>query len=416
MQQKTVLANGIRVVTEEMPHFRSVSTGFWINVGSRDEAGPEKGITHFIEHMLFKGTSRRNALEIAKQLDAVGGYANAFTSKENLCLHAKVLDRQLPLVVDILTDILLHSTYDPVEIDRERQVILQEISMVEDTPDDYVHILFQRDLFAGNPLAFPIYGEPQTVAAIQRRDMLAYLNQLLDPQRIVVAAAGRIEHQRFLDLIGPLLEQLPATALTPDRVPPVLRAHATTITKDLEQVHICLGFEGCSQADPDRFVGHLLNALLGGSMSSRLFQEVREKRGLAYSVFSFLNSHEDSGVAGVYAAVAPALVEQTLSVIRRELDALIARPIPVEELEAAKQYLKGSIVLNTESTDSRMNRIAKNELTFGRFVALEEIDALIDAVTPEAILAWLSARYRPQQCALLLFGPVGAEPAQALAD
>jgi len=277
-----------------------------------------------------------------------------------------------------------------------------------------VHILFQRDLFAGNPLAFPIYGEQQTVAAIQRRDILAYLNQLLDPQRIVVAAAGRVEHERFLDLIGPLLEQLPTTTLTPDRMPPVLRAHATTITKDLEQVHICLGFEGCSQADPDRFVGHLLNALLGGSMSSRLFQEVREKRGLAYSVFSFLNSHEDCGLAGVYAAVAPDLVEQALSVIRRELDALIARPIPADELEAAKQYLKGSIVLNTESTDSRMNRIAKNELTFGRFVALEEIDALIDAVTSEAILAWFSARYRPQQCALLLFGPVSDDQARAL--
>lgn len=406
MQEKTVLANGIRIVTEQIPYFMSVSTGIWINIGSRDETEHEKGLTHFVEHMLFKGTRNRNALEIAKQLDGVGGFANAFTSKENVCLHAKVLHPELPLVVDILSDILLNSIYDSDEIERERQVILQEINMVEDTPDDFVHILFQRELFSGNPLAFPIYGEEKTVAAIQRRQILDYLTRLLDPQRIVVAAAGKVDHQHFVDLIGPRLQQLPQRSRTIQRTPPVWKPSNHTVEKDLEQVHICLGFPGCSHADPDRFACHLFNAVLGGSMSSRLFQEVREKRGLAYSVYSFMNSHEDTGLSGIYAGVAAGLVEQTLEVIRRELVALTSRPIPSEELAAAKQYLKGSIYLNTESTDSRMNRIAKNELTFGRFVPLEEIEAMIDAVASEAIMTWLRDRFEPANTAFLLYGPV----------
>ncbi len=406
MYNKTVLANGIRIVTEKIPYVMSVSTGIWIDVGSRDEAQHERGITHFIEHMLFKGTERRNALDIAKALDGVGGFANAFTSKENVCLHAKVLHWHLPLVVDILTDILLNSTFASEEIDRERQVILQEINMIEDTPDELVHILFQRDFWAGSPLGYPIYGDETTVAGIDRPQIVDYIRRNFLPQRIVIAAAGNLEHQRFVDLVSPLVEQLNGRHADLGRRRPQPSPRRQVINKDLEQVHLCLGVEGSSNVDPDRFAGHLLNVVLGGSMSSRLFQEIREKRGLAYSVYSFLTSHQDTGLLGIYAGVAPELVDQALEVIRRELKRLAQEPISHRETQAAKEYLKGNIYLNAESTDSRMNRIAKNELIFNRFVPFEEIEALVDAVTPEAVMQWAAGRFVDDRLALMLFGPV----------
>jgi predicted Zn-dependent peptidase len=409
LYEKTVLSNGIRVVTEKIPYVHSVSTGIWINAGSRDEQEGEKGITHFIEHMLFKGTKKRSALDIAKELDAVGGFANAFTSKENVCFHAKVLDRHLPLVVDVLTDLVLNSVFDEREIEREQQVILQEIRMIEDTPDEYIHILFQEMYWKGNPLGLPIYGSAESIRHIDRDRILSYLSKAFDPNRIVITAAGNLEHLEFVDLIAPSMEKLNHPQSFLSRETPLDQPQVLVIPKDLEQVHLCLGIPGTPQVDDRRFSCYLLNAILGGSMSSRLFQEIREKRGLAYSVYSFANSHEDTGLLGVYAGVSPDNTRETLRVIRDQLVLLGRDSILESELSAAKEQLKGSMYLNAESTDSRMNRLAKNEMLFGRYVPFEESEEKIDAVTAEQTQEWFRTVFQPDRLALVLLGPTGTD-------
>jgi predicted Zn-dependent peptidase len=406
LYQKTVLDNGIRIVTEKIPHFYSVSTGVWINVGSRDELEAERGITHFVEHMFFKGTEHRSALDIAKELDAVGGFANAFTSKEQVCLHAKVLDSHLPLVVDILTDIFLNSVFDPLEIDRERQVILQEISMVEDTPDEYVHVLHQELFWQGNPLGCAIYGTAETVQAACRDDILRYMGRTFHPSQIVIAAAGNVDHQAFVDLLAPRMGALNGSSATARRQPPACHHLVQVIPKNLEQVHLCLGWPGCSSLEDERFAAHLLNVVLGSSMSSRLFQEVREKRALAYSVYSFVNSHVDTGMMGVYAGTGTQQLQEALDIIHDELIRITREPISETELRAAKEHFKGSMYLNAESNDSRMHRLTKNEFLFGRYVPFDEIEAKIENTTSQSIQEWFCSAFQKDKLGLLLLGPV----------
>jgi predicted Zn-dependent peptidase len=419
LQEKTVLPNGIRILTERIPHFHSVSMGIWVNVGSRDERTQERGITHFIEHMLFKGTGKRNARDIARELDAVGGLVNAFTSKEQVCFHAKVLHPHLPLVVDVLTDIFLNSVFAPDEIEREQQVIVQEIRMIEDTPDEYIHILFQEMFWQDNPLGLPIYGTLEGVEGLNRERILDYVSRMFQPERIVVAAAGNLEHHRFLDLVGPSLETLNHPKPLHRRQVPDDHHHLKIIPKDLEQVHLCLGMHGPAQTDENRFLCHMLNVVLGGSMSSRLFQEIRENRGLAYSIYSFLNSHEDTGLFGIYAGIAAENVQETLAIIEEQLSVLVREPIPEAELQAAQEYLKGSMYLNAESTDSRMNRLAKNEYLFGRYVPFEEVEQRIDQVTAGSVLEWFQEVCEPPRLALMLLGPVDSnevERAESVLD
>lgn len=416
MYQKTTLPNGIRILTEKMPYFHSVSTGIWVSVGSRDEKDDERGITHFFEHMLFKGTQRRSAQDIAKELDAVGGFSNAFTSKEQVCFHAKVLDRHLPIVVDVLTDIFRNSVFDPQEIEREQQVILQEIRMIEDTPDDYVHVLFQDMFWKDNPLGLPIYGSAESVEGTSREKILSYVSSTFQPERIIISAAGNLDHDRFVDLVAPSMETLNHPQQTLHRETPVNHPLVRVIPKDLEQVHICMGMQGTSQVEENRFACHLLNVVLGSSMSSRLFQEIREKRGLAYSIYSFATSHEDTGFMGIYAGVGPENVQETLKVVHEQLSELAATPIPADELQAAKEYLRGSMYLNAESTDSRMNRLAKNEFLFGRYVQFEEIEECINKVTSEQIQEWFKGIYQPERLAMLLYGPVEADLTEELSD
>ena len=412
MYQKTVLPNGIRILTERIPHFHSVSMGIWVNVGSRDEQAQERGITHFIEHMLFKGTVKRSAKDIARELDAVGGFANAFTSKEQVCFHAKVLHPHLPLVVDVLTDIFLNSVFAPVEIAREQQVIVQEIRMIEDTPDEYIHILFQEMLWKDNPLGVPIYGTVEAVERINRELIQQYLSRMFQPTKIVIAAAGNLDHQHFIDLVAPVMEKLnhPRTPLV--RQAPTIHHDLQVIPKDLEQVHLCLGMRGPCQSEESRFLCHVLNVVLGSSMSSRLFQEIREKRGLAYSIYSFVNSHEDTGLFGIYSGVAEEQVPETLKIIGEQLSILRKHPIPEIELKAAKEYLKGNMYLNAESTDSRMNRLAKNEFLFGRYVPYEEVEQKIDEVTAVSAQKWFEEVYQPSQIALMLLGPAAQDPGE----
>ncbi|MDR3568542.1 MAG: pitrilysin family protein [Syntrophobacteraceae bacterium] len=406
MYRKTVLGNGIRVVTEKIPFAHSVSTGIWVNTGSRDEKPHERGITHFIEHMLFKGTKRRSALDIAKEFDSVGGFANAFTSKEHICFHAKVLAAHLPLLTDLLTDLFLESVFDPAEIEREQSVIVQEIRMVEDTPDEFIHVLFQEEFWNQNPLGLPIYGTVQTVEKADRKEMLDFIADHFSPSGIVISAAGNFEHQQFLDLIGPSMEKLGNRNTQPGRLPADSHFFSRTIKKDLEQVHLLLGMQGTSQRDESRFASHLLNVILGSSMSSRLFQEIREKRGLAYSVYSFSHSHEDCGMTGIYAGVSSENVREVLSLVAEQLSKLSRDLITDPELKSAREYVKGNMYINAESNDYRMNRLAKNEFLFGDFIPFEEVEKKINGVTSEDIRDWFRDLYSPEKMALMLYGPV----------
>ncbi|MFA9612642.1 MAG: M16 family metallopeptidase [Deltaproteobacteria bacterium] len=406
MYNKTVLDNGMRVVTEQISHLHSVSMGIWLNVGSRDEEENESGLTHFIEHMLFKGTQQRSALEIAKQLDAVGGMSNAFTSKENTCFHAKVLDTHLPLVVEILSDIFLQSVFDQVEVEREREVILQEINMVEDTPDEYVHILFNKNFWDGNSLGRPIFGNVQTVKSFTREMILEYLNRGYHPDRIVLTAAGNVNHQEFLELVGPAFSNIERHGHNFDRTPPRANSRVDLYSRDIEQIHLCLGTRGTSLQEKERYCCSILNVILGGSMSSRLFQEVRERRGLAYSIYSFLSSQTDTGMMGIYGAVRPDNIKETLELIRLELSRFKREPISDTELRAAKEHIKGGIYLAAENTDNRMSRLAKNEMIFNRFVTYEEIEADLERVTVEDIQALAQQIFQPEVMSLVLLGQV----------
>ena len=380
--------------------------GIWLNVGSRDEEENESGLTHFIEHMLFKGTQQRSALEIAKQLDAVGGMSNAFTSKENTCFHAKVLDTHLPLVVEILSDIFLQSVFDQVEVEREREVILQEINMVEDTPDEYVHILFNKNFWDGNPLGRPIFGNVQTVKSFTREMILEYLNRGYHPDRIVLTAAGNVNHQEFLELVGPAFSNIERHGHNFDRTPPRANSRVDLYPRDIEQIHLCLGTRGTSLQEKERYCCSILNVILGGSMSSRLFQEVRERRGLAYSIYSFLSSQTDTGMMGIYGAVRPDNIKETLELIRQELIRFKREPISDTELRAAKEHIKGGIYLAAENTDNRMSRLAKNEMIFNRFVTYEEIEADLERVTVEDIQALAQQIFQPEVMSLVLLGQV----------
>ena len=409
MVNKTILPNGLRIVTETLPYLYSVSVGIWVDNGSRDENPEENGISHFIEHMIFKGTHKRTALDIAKEMDAIGGMSNAFTSKEQTCFYTRVLDNHLEQGVAILLDIFLNSLFDPEELERERLVVLQEIGMVEDTPDEFTHVLLGETAYQGNSLAQPILGTPETVQAINQDKILNYLKRTYGPEKIVVAAAGKVEHEAFVNLVAPELNKIQPITPENNRKGPVLCSKSKVVTKDLEQVHVAWATKAPNADDPKRYVSTLLNVIMGGNMSSRLFQEVREKRGLAYSIYSFLSAYRDSGMWGIYTAVAKETLTQTLEVIGQELRKLKQVEFPTSELEAAKEFVKGGILLGAESSDNRMTRIAKNEMTFGRDVPFEEVLEDLNKVTGHEIVALAEEILQPDQFSLVSLGPVGEE-------
>jgi predicted Zn-dependent peptidase len=417
MVQKTVLNNGIRIVTEPLPYLYSVSVGIWVDNGSRDENPDENGTSHFIEHMIFKGTRNRSALEIAKEMDAIGGMSNAFTSKEQTCFYNRVLENHLEQGVEILLDIFLNSLFDPEELERERLVVLQEISMVEDTPDEYTHVLLGETAYEGNSLAQPILGTPETVQAINQKRILNYLGRSYSPEKIVVAAAGKVDHEAFLNLVAPALDKIRPIAATNNRHNPVLSSRSKVVSKDLEQVHVAWATGAPSAVDPRRYACTLMNVIMGGNMSSRLFQEVREKRGLAYTIYSFLSSYRDIGMWGIYTAVAKETLAETLKVIGQELQKLKKGKLSSSELSAAKEFVKGGILLGAESSDNRMTRIAKNEITFGRDLPFEEILKDLDKVTPDEVVALADEILQPDQFSLVSLGPVSEEalPSPAIA-
>jgi len=408
--QSTRLANGIRVLSERLPDLTSITVGIWVENGSRYEQPHQAGISHFLEHLFFKGTERRTAAQIAEEIDAVGGVLNAFTGKEYTCYYAKVLHEQLPLALDLLADIFTQSRFASEEIDRERSVIIQEISQVEDTPDDYVHELFNLAFWPGHPLSRPIAGTAQTVQGLTREDFLRFLDARYRPDRVLIAAAGNLVHQDLVAVVEGKFNALTGTAPLVDGGPPEAHAGVSVHEKPLEQVHLCLGTPGIAQGDAERYPAHLLNLALGGGMSSRLFQEIRERRGKAYTVYSFLSSYLDAGYFGVYVGTSAEWVREVVEVIRAELARAARDGLSVAELARVKQQMKGSMLLGLETSDSRMSRIAKNEIYFGRNVPIEEVAARIDAVQNDEVVSVAQRLFRAGGLALTVLGDPKGEP------
>ncbi|MBI4642397.1 MAG: insulinase family protein [Deltaproteobacteria bacterium] len=409
MHQKSVLNNGLRVVTEEDPHFHSVAVGVWLNVGSRDEAREENGLSHFLEHLAFKGTPRRSALDIAREIDQLGGSCNAFTSKENTCYHGKVLAENLPRAVDLLSDLVLNPGYQPEDLEKERQVILEEICAQDDNPEDQVQVQFTRGFWGDAPFGRPILGEGDHISRVTREQLLAYRKIAYRPETTIVAAAGRVQHQEVLDLVASRFEHFHNGSPLRTRGPVATHPGIYRVSRDLEQVHVCLGTKGPAAGDEERFVATLLQLLLGGNMSSRLFQVVREELGLAYNIYAFMSFFSDTGLLGVSAGVSPKNLERLLDATYRELKKMKAEAVSEEELKAAKEYLRGSIYLHAEDCDHRMMRLAKNEINFGHYIPLEEIVTGLLQVTAAEIQDLAQELLQPENWALALLGPVAGE-------
>jgi predicted Zn-dependent peptidase len=382
--QRTLLDNGIRVVSEEFSHVLSVAIGIWVENGSRYESEAQSGISHYIEHLLFKGTARRSAADISAEIEGVGGSINAFTGTEYTCYYVKVLHEHLPLAFDLLADIFLNSSLDPEEIERERSVIIQEIAHAVDTPDEYIHDLFKAHFWRGHPLSRQICGTVDTVAGFRREHFLEFMRARYGPDNIVIAAAGNLRHEDVVECTRAAFGGLTGRVDYVDGGPPVGCGGVVVHAKPLEQVHMCLGMPAVAQADPLRYVALVLETALGGGMSSRLFQEIRERRGRAYAVQSFLSCYRDAGYLGVYAGTNAEWVAEVLELIVAEMWRVARHGLDAAELERAKNQLKGSMLIGLETSSSRMHRLATCELHFGRHIPLDEVCREVEAVTNDA--------------------------------
>jgi predicted Zn-dependent peptidase len=407
--RRTVLPSGLRVVTETLPAVRSAAFGIWVGVGSRDEDREHAGATHYLEHLLFKGTSRRTALEISAAMDAVGGELNAFTAKEYTCYYARVLDADLPLAIDVLSDMVTRSLLEPRDVDAERGVILEEIAMNEDDPSDLVHEAFSAQLFGDTPLGRPILGTVDSINSISRDRIAEHYRARYTPDRLVVAAAGNLDHDEVVAMTSAAFASVLAGAGVP-ALPRLAGPESGTGTgvrlleRPVEQANVVLGCAGLSRTDPRRFALGVLNAALGGGMSSRLFQEVREKRGLAYSVYSFSSQNADCGQWGIYAGCLPAKTEEVLAICQDEVAKVIDAGLSDEELERGKGQLRGSIVLGLEDPSSRMSRLGKSELVYPSLEPVDDILASIGGVTHDEIRE-VAAAVLGQPKALAVVGP-----------
>ena len=404
--RKDVLPNGIRVVTEAMPHVRSVAVGIWVETGSRVEPEERGGISHLIEHLVFKGTETRSAEDIARAIDSVGGQMDAFTAKEQTCFYVSVLDEHLPLAVDLLTDILRHPRFTDEDIEKEKAVVFQEIKMVEDTADDLIHDLFAERFWAEHPLGRPILGRWDVVQGFNREAVLGHLHVEYAPEKITIAVAGHVEHGQVVELFARHFDGFARPGRHHDLTPPVPRTTVQVVSKPLEQVHLVVGFPGIADASAERYALYLLNDVIGGSMSSRLFQEIRERQGLAYSVHSGTQSYRDSGLFYVYAGTDAANFNKVVKALLKELRLLKKDGISAEELRRAKEHLKGNLMLSLESTSSRMNRLARHEMRFGSFLSMDAMLAAIDGVRPDEVEALIHRILDENQLSLLALGPI----------
>ena len=373
MLNKTVLENGLRIVSERLEHFRSVSLGIWVNVGSRDEEERENGVSHFIEHMIFKGTATRSSLRIAKELDAIGGLSNAFTGMEYTCFHSRVLDKHLHALADILSDIFLHSLFDPQDMNRERQVILQEINMLEDMPDEQIHVLFSNLFWMNHPLGMPVMGTPQSVSAITKETVLSHIRRFYTPGRIIVAAAGNVDHESLVRYLRPLFESLPKEKAAPARTAPRTHTGVSCRYKELEQVHLCLGGAAPHLSSELRFAGAVLNTILGGNMSSRMFMSVREEKGLCYYVRTSTDNYTDIGAITTSAGVDNTRVDMAIEAIMLEYKKIQEEEVGEAELKKAKEFMKGKIILRLEDSEEYAHMMGKQALLYPDVKSVDEI-------------------------------------------
>jgi predicted Zn-dependent peptidase len=407
--ERARLPNGIRIVTEVMPHVRSVSLGVWIGSGSRVEHGPENGISHFIEHMVFKGTKNRSAEDIARSVDSVGGGLDAFTSKELVSFNTKVLDEHLPLALDILADLVLNPLFRQEDIEKEKSVILEEIKMEADQPEFVLHETFISNFWKGHGLGKPILGTKETVKKFGRELLLDYYGRVYSPKNILITAAGNLDHDDIVRLVREKFEALEERGIVPSDSMPTTHAPLVLKKKEsLEQLHIAMGVPAYRLAHELRFPLYVLNTVLGGGMSSRLFQDIREKQGLAYAVYSELNLFSDTGCLTVYAGTAVETAKQVVQSVVGEFRQLKEEFIAEEELRRAKDHLKGSLMLSLESTSSRMSNLARQELYFDRFMTLDEMIDSIEAVTREQVQSIAREFFRTENIALAMLGRLGA--------
>jgi predicted Zn-dependent peptidase len=403
--RRTVLPNGVRVLTERLDHVGSVSLGVWLANGSKDEPAGREGITHLLEHMLFKGTASRSASEIAEAGDQIGGNVNGFTDREWVYLYARTIAEHTDRALELLFDLLLNSVCADEELEREKQVVVQEIHHVEDVPEERVHSLLLESVWQGHPLGRPLTGRPEAVGAVGRESLLRRLSDLRAADRIIVCAAGRVEHERIADLVGRMTGELqPGPAAAGDRSPP-FQCRRLAVSRPTEQVHFCLASPGRARTHPDRHAIALLDAIVGGATSSRLFQEIREKRGLAYSIGSYLESYAPGGLFVVDAGTTLENFDLVLDLIAEEAEQIRTRGVSGTELERAKTQFRVGIAVAAESTSFRAQHLAGSEMYWGRVVPLEEIAAGIDAVTAEDVQRLAGDIFDPEQQALVAIGP-----------
>src|ERR1700687_5087327 len=403
--RRQVLSNGLTVITEQMSHIRSVAIGIWLKSGSRDEDSEWNGISHFIEHMVFKGTETRSAEAIARQVDSIGGNMDAFTAKECICFNIKVLDEHLPLAMDVLSDLVLHPVFDAGDIARERGVILEEIKMDQDNPDYLVHEIFTQSFWKDHGLGLPILGTRDTVKKFERPVVSRFYGHHFAPGNLIVSAAGNLDHENFVELVEKYFEHVkPAKNALHSPQPKTFSRINLRNKKSLEQVQICIGVPSHPMAHERRYASYILNTLLGGGMSSRLFQNIRERQGLAYSIYSDLNPYRDTGSLCVYAGTSSAHCLQVIELIMCEFRRLKCEVLPEEELRRAKDQLKGNIILGLESSMSRMSNLARQEMYFEHFFGVDEIMEKVDAVTSEEVMVMANSLFDPDKVAVTLLG------------
>jgi len=399
------LPNGLTIITEEMQHIRSVSIGIWIKSGSRDEDPQWNGISHFVEHMVFKGTKSRTAEDIARQVDSIGGNMDAFTAKECICFNVKVLDEHLPIAMDVLSDLVLNPIFDVKDIGRERGVILEEIKMDEDNPDYLVHEIFTQNFWKDHPLGKPILGTKDTVKRFEQPILFDYYGERFNPGNLVVCAAGHVDHRQFADLVVEKFQNLKPRSNGYHTAPPKINPRIIMRNKKaLEQVQICVGTPAYPLAHPKRYGSYILNTVLGGGMSSRLFQNVRERQGLVYAIYSDLNPYRDTGCLSIYAGTSRESAPKVVGSIVAELRRLKNEPVPDDELRRAKDQLKGSLMLSLESSTARMSNLARQEMYFDHFFGLDELIENIESVTAEDVRATAEEFFRQEMLAVTVLG------------
>jgi len=405
MFKKEHLSNEIPVVMEQLKNMRSVSLGVWVKVGSRDEESNKSGISHFLEHMFFKGTAKRTAKDIAVEIDSLGGELNAFTSKESTTFYVKILDEYLEKGIELLSDIFLHSTFPEEDIEKEKRIVKEEIKLVEDTPDDYIHDLFNQTIWGDKGLGQPVLGRRETVKSFTREDLTSHIKKYYGTKDVVISCAGNFEHESVIGMLNKSLGNLRRGSEPEKGHVPHFENKVEVFHKELSEAHICIGVEGIPQTSEDRYSLFVLNTILGAGVSSRLFQEIREKRGLAYSIYSFVSSYYDTGIWGIYAGVSRKRVGEVAGLVLKEMHDLKSTLTEVE-LQRAKNHLKGNIILGLESTSSRMTNIARQEIYHGRYYSPKEIMKEVDSITLDHVQALAEKLIKHKRFSLTVYGPV----------